>query len=169
MFIREKIYLDADVNSCRTANIDLCAWVDDNNKVQNAISLRTGACYTQNSLNQEEAERLIMLLQRHIHNIKTCECEALCNEKNSFTATPQEGVPVLTTEIQKRRAARLKSLLASNGGAAEVERKYENISASYLSQLINGFCSFGEKAARSLEQKLNLPEQWLDQEDKQAA
>jgi phage repressor protein C with HTH and peptisase S24 domain len=35
---------------------------------------------------------------------------------------------------------------------------------SYLSQLINGSASFGEKAARRLEHDYNIPEDWLDTE-----
>jgi len=35
---------------------------------------------------------------------------------------------------------------------------------SYLSQLINGTASFGEKAARRLERDYNIPQDWLDTE-----
>jgi len=68
-------------------------------------------------------------------------------------------------QMKTRRVERLKALLEKLGGAAEVEHRYENINASYLSQLINGHCSFGEKAARNLEKKLNLRDLYLDQDE----
>ena len=65
-------------------------------------------------------------------------------------------------DIKKIRVERLKALIQELGGAAEVERNYDNINASYLSQLINGFRPFGEKSARNLEAKLNLEINYFD-------
>jgi transcriptional regulator with XRE-family HTH domain len=72
------------------------------------------------------------------------------------------GVSVM--DIKQVRIDRLKDIIEQMGGAAEVERKHE-ISASYLSQLLNGFRTIGEKSARNLEQKLNLPTMYLDQQN----
>lgn len=65
-------------------------------------------------------------------------------------------------DIQAIRVKRLKEFLEKEGGAAAISRKFENVDASYLSQIINGFSPFGEKAARTLEKKLNLNAFYFD-------
>lgn len=65
-------------------------------------------------------------------------------------------------KINEIRVKRLKEFIESIGSAAAVARRYENIDPSYLSQLINGHRSFGEKAARKLEEILRLPQFHFD-------
>lgn len=65
-------------------------------------------------------------------------------------------------EIQEIRIKRLKEFLQENGGAAAVSRKFDSIDASYLSQLVCRYRSFGEKAARNLEQKFGLSAFYFD-------
>lgn len=48
------------------------------------------------------------------------------------------------------------------GSYAELARVYEGIDASYISQVMNGTRNLGERAARSLEKKLNLEPFYLD-------
>jgi transcriptional regulator with XRE-family HTH domain len=67
-------------------------------------------------------------------------------------------------DIKKLRKQKLQAVIQRLGGAAEIERKYD-VSASYLSQLLNGFRDIGEKSARNIEQKLNLAPMFLDTSD----
>lgn len=69
---------------------------------------------------------------------------------------------IQTMDIQAIRVKRLKEFLEKEGGAAAVSRKFENVDASHLSQIINAFSPFGEKAARTLEKKLNLSPFYFD-------
>lgn len=69
----------------------------------------------------------------------------------------------------KHRISKLKNLLdeMENQGYksyASIEREF-GISASYLSQIINGSRNFGETAARNFEEKLGLPNLYLDRTD----
>ena len=66
------------------------------------------------------------------------------------------------THDQRRRHLAL-HLEASGLKRADYCRKYD-ISPSYLSQILSGGCRFGEKAARSMEEKLHLPVGSLDNE-----
>ena len=55
------------------------------------------------------------------------------------------------------RRAKLKKWVAENGVPAD--------GRSYFSQLLNSKVAFGEKAARNLEKKYNMPPMYLDTED----
>lgn len=68
--------------------------------------------------------------------------------------------------ISEYRVERLKEVLAEKkrqgyNSYASIERKFR-VSASYLSQLINGVVPLGETAARNIEGKLGLPPYFLD-------
>jgi hypothetical protein len=65
-------------------------------------------------------------------------------------------------EIKKIRVERLKAFVQDEGGPAAVARKFNDVDASYLSQLINGHRPFGEKSARNLESKFSLPALYFD-------
>lgn len=64
-------------------------------------------------------------------------------------------------EDQKIRVAKLKGLIGEQSIAAFC-RKFEKIDPNYISQILNGHRSFGEKAARTMEGKLGLPLGWFD-------
>lgn len=70
--------------------------------------------------------------------------------------------------ISEYRVERLKEVLAElkrqgYKSYASIDRKF-HVSASYLSQLINGVVPLGETAARNIEEKLGLPAYFLDNE-----
>jgi hypothetical protein len=65
-------------------------------------------------------------------------------------------------DIKKTRVERLAAFVKDNGGPAAVSRSFSEVDASYLSQLINGHRPFGEKSARNLEQKFDLPPFYFD-------
>ena len=65
-------------------------------------------------------------------------------------------------EIKMVRVEKLKSFVQEKGGPAAVARKFNDVDASYLSQLINGHRPFGEKSARNLENKFSLPPLYFD-------
>jgi SOS-response transcriptional repressor LexA len=67
----------------------------------------------------------------------------------------QTGVSFTMKEMPENRRKRLAEWF-SNRPRPEDEK-------SYLSQLINAKASFGEKAARRIERKYNMPENYLDQ------
>lgn len=73
---------------------------------------------------------------------------------------PQEG------GIQEQRKQRLAAWIEAKGGAAQVvrDRRLPSSQVSYISQLVGGY-SFGERAARSMEQKLGMPAGYLDQSE----
>lgn len=66
--------------------------------------------------------------------------------------------------LKETRVFKLKQFIENNGGQAKVSRKY-NVDASYLSQIVNGYGSFGEKSARKLETTFNLPPYYFDSID----
>lgn len=69
-----------------------------------------------------------------------------------------------------RRRDRLERLIAGGeppipkGHIAGFARRY-GLDATYLSQLLSGHRSLGEKAARTIEDKCGLPERWFDDDD----
>ena len=65
------------------------------------------------------------------------------------------------TEDQRLRVDRLKGLIGELSIAAFC-RKFEKIDATYISQILNGHRNFGEKAARTMEERLGLPVGWFD-------
>lgn len=66
-------------------------------------------------------------------------------------------------DIQEVRIRNLKEFVYLRGGAAAMSRMYDGINTSYISQLVNGMRSFGEKAARKLEMQCGLPKNYFDQ------
>lgn len=69
------------------------------------------------------------------------------------------------SDIQQKRRDRLAAWLERNGGAAAVSRRLHlSVSTgSHISQVIGGH-SFGERAARNMEEKLGMPPRYLDQD-----
>jgi len=68
--------------------------------------------------------------------------------------------------IHKRRIVRLKAFLDEMknkgfGSYASIERKF-GVSASFLSQIMNGTRAFGESAARTMEDKFGLSQMYFD-------
>ena len=69
----------------------------------------------------------------------------------------------MSQEEQNKRMLKLKKLIADSGGTtAEFCRSY-GVDPSYISQLLNGHRSFGEKAARNLEEKAGLSPGYFDE------
>ena len=71
--------------------------------------------------------------------------------------------------VTEYRVEKLKDVLAGlkrkgYKSYASIEREF-GVSASYLSQIINGTVQFGELAARNIEEKLKLPTFLLDRDD----
>lgn len=64
-----------------------------------------------------------------------------------------------------RRVDALRRLVAEAGGAAALARTHPGIDPSYISQLLTGHRAFGERAARTMEERLGLQEGELDRED----
>jgi SOS-response transcriptional repressor LexA len=68
----------------------------------------------------------------------------------------------------KTRVARLERLIANGqptlqkGQIASFARRHD-LDPNYVWQLLNGVRSFGEKAARKMENQIGLPRKWLDQ------
>lgn len=74
----------------------------------------------------------------------------------------------MTPEIRVKNLAEILKELEQKEGLnsyAKVGRAYD-INASYLSQLLNGTRTFGEKAARNIEEKLGLAKFQLDASDR---
>lgn len=67
-------------------------------------------------------------------------------------------------QLQQRRRDRLAQWLAAHGGLAQVARarRLSPSYQSYLSQVRAGH-SFGSRGARSCEERLGMPQLWLDQ------
>jgi hypothetical protein len=71
-------------------------------------------------------------------------------------------------QAPNRRVVRLAALVSEAGGPAEFVRKHRHpsaekpIDASYISQILNGHRSFGEKAARNMEAQAGLPHGYFD-------
>lgn len=63
----------------------------------------------------------------------------------------------------------LKTLVDAAGGPAQFAKKYSRkeadkpIDETYVSQILNGHRKFGEKAARNMEKRAGLPENFFDQ------
>lgn len=69
---------------------------------------------------------------------------------------------------KNRRLEKLRRLVEAENGPAKFARKYEGVDPTYVSQLLNGHRSFGEKAARKMEERLGLPQGEFDREDDSA-
>jgi transcriptional regulator with XRE-family HTH domain len=70
-------------------------------------------------------------------------------------------------EIRRENLNKVISLLISENGyktGAELCKRH-NLSASYISQLLNSHRQIGEKAAREIENKLGIPLRYLDEID----
>lgn len=67
-------------------------------------------------------------------------------------------------DVYARRLDALRALVAQWGGAAHLGRKLGYANHSYVSQLLSGFRPLTEKAARSIEAKLDLAAGWMDQD-----
>lgn len=68
-------------------------------------------------------------------------------------------------ELQERRRSNLRKWVNDRGGVAAAldgRSGIPNSYPSYLSQLLNNY-SFGSRAARTLESRLGMSPQWLDQ------
>ena len=65
-------------------------------------------------------------------------------------------------ETQKKRVEKLRSLVEKAGGIAAFARNYNGIDPTYISQLLNGHRSFGERAARNMEAKIGVKQGWFD-------
>lgn len=70
-------------------------------------------------------------------------------------------------EDQKLRVEKLKSLIGGVSIAAFC-RKFERVDPTYISQILNGHRNFGEKAARTMEEKLGLQAGWFDRDTESA-
>lgn len=69
--------------------------------------------------------------------------------------------PVRTMDMNGIRINRLRELTGKFNTVAEFSRHY-GIEPSYISQIVNGHRSFGEKAARKMEKVLNLDAGYFD-------
>lgn len=73
----------------------------------------------------------------------------------------------MTPEIRLENLKKFINELEEQGKAksfAEIARIYDGVDASYLSQLVNGYRNLGEKAARNLEKKFQLPDFYFDRQ-----
>lgn len=69
-------------------------------------------------------------------------------------------------ELQERRRSNLRQWVEERGGVAAClvgKPSIPNSYQSYISQVLNGY-SFGSRAARTIESRLGMPSQWLDQD-----
>lgn len=66
------------------------------------------------------------------------------------------------------RVAKLRKLVVEAGGPAAFAKKYslkdadKPIDETYISQILNGYRSFGEKAALNMQKRAGLPENYFD-------
>ena len=60
------------------------------------------------------------------------------------------------------RLENLKRLIDQYGSQANLAKQFDGIETSYLSILLNKHRAFGERSARSMEEKLGLPSGWFD-------
>lgn len=67
------------------------------------------------------------------------------------------------TDLRELRRQNLKSKIQERGGVAAVSRSLGYKNPSYLSNLVTGRKTLGERAARAIEAKLRLPALCLDQ------
>lgn len=65
-------------------------------------------------------------------------------------------------KINEIRVKNLYSLVKKAGSIAKLARQH-SVDATYISQLLNRYRSFGEKAARKMELSMNLSQNWFDQ------
>lgn len=76
----------------------------------------------------------------------------------------------LQMDKNKRRVDLLRTLVSQDGGPAEFSRKRSRIDAdkpidpTYVSQILNGHRSFGEKAAENMCRRAGLPIGYFDQD-----
>jgi phage gp37-like protein len=74
-------------------------------------------------------------------------------------AVAPEDVEARSIEVAEIKQARINALRALMGEASQKEfAELHDLDASYLSQLLNGHRTLGEKAAANLEKKIGLPE-----------
>ena len=71
-------------------------------------------------------------------------------------------------ETQRKRTEKLRSLVTHAGGIAAFARQHNGIDPTYISQLLNGHRSFGERAARNMEAKIGVKPGWFDIEEETA-
>lgn len=64
-------------------------------------------------------------------------------------------------DINHIRVLRLKELIKAHGSQREMASAMD-LDASYISQLVNGNRSIGEKTARKIEALAKKPEMWMD-------
>lgn len=83
------------------------------------------------------------------------------NSKRQFTICYQRGENS-TMEIRDLRIDNLRALVEKAGSIAAFARQYEKVDPTYISQLLNGHRSFGEKAARNMEGRIGLTPGYLD-------
>ena len=65
-------------------------------------------------------------------------------------------------EITEIRQKKLAELVATYGSQAKLARACGDVDASFISQLVTGKRNIGEKAARKMEQQLNLQPMYFD-------
>lgn len=68
-------------------------------------------------------------------------------------------------ETKEIRVQKLRDLVEQAGGIAAFARRNNGVDPTYVSQLLNGHRSFGEKAARNMEQKVGLQYGYFDRLD----
>lgn len=68
-------------------------------------------------------------------------------------------------ETKEIRVQKLRELVEQAGGIAAFARRNNGVDPTYVSQLLNGHRSFGEKAARNMEQKVGLHYGYFDRLD----
>ncbi len=65
-------------------------------------------------------------------------------------------------DVRDNRTKNLRLLVDKAGSIAAFCRRYSDVDPTYVSQLMNGHRSFGERAARNMEKKIGLPVAALD-------
>lgn len=65
-------------------------------------------------------------------------------------------------ETREIRVANLRRIVDQAGGPAAFSRLHPGVDPTYISQILNGHRAFGERAARNMEKKLDLPGNWFD-------
>lgn len=65
-------------------------------------------------------------------------------------------------ESRKQRLEVLRSLVENAGSIAAFARAHHSVDPTYVSQLLNGHRSFGERAARNMEARIGLPAGFFD-------
>lgn len=63
----------------------------------------------------------------------------------------------------QRRIDRLRRLVEAAGRLADFARLNPGVDPSYVSQILNGYRTFGEKSARAMEEKCHLPRGYFDE------